>query len=170
MTRLLPTVVSPSIEISSSGPAKAGSWCRVMSPGSRAARALSSMGRIRFSAELAQAVRETASGSFAVGTPMRCGDGHADLSTCSTRSRTWLPLRLMTDQPCPWVRARIERRLRVLVNGLDVAACDSDPSAPATSLSTDHDTPTTFGLLMQLIAVGEDSWSAGNIIPGLALH
>jgi len=50
-------------------------------------------GRLSFTTDLAEAVRDRDAVFIAVGTPSRRGDGHADLTLCGTKPRATLPRR-----------------------------------------------------------------------------
>jgi UDPglucose 6-dehydrogenase len=89
------------------------------------------MGRIRFSTELAQAVREADLVFLAVGTPMRRGDGHADLTFVFQAVEDVAPhlnsfTVIATKSTVPVGTSReIERRLRALRPDADFAVCSN---------------------------------------------
>ncbi len=89
------------------------------------------MGRIRFSTELGDAVREADLVFLAVGTPMRRGDGHADLSFVFQAVEDLAPhlhgfTVIATKSTVPVGTSReIERRLRALRPDADFALCSN---------------------------------------------
>jgi UDPglucose 6-dehydrogenase len=89
------------------------------------------MGRIRFSTDLGDAVREADLVFLAVGTPMRRGDGHADLSFVFQAVEDLAPhlhgfTVIATKSTVPVGTSReIERRLRALRQDADFALCSN---------------------------------------------
>ena len=89
------------------------------------------MGRISFSTELAEAVRGADLVFLAVGTPMRRGDGHADLSFVFQAVEDLAPhlngfTVIATKSTVPVGTSReIERRLRALRPDADFALCSN---------------------------------------------
>jgi UDPglucose 6-dehydrogenase len=89
------------------------------------------MGRIRFSTGLGEAVREADLVFLAVGTPMRRGDGHADLSFVFQAVEDLAPYLheftvIATKSTVPVGTSReIERRLRALRPDADFAICSN---------------------------------------------
>jgi UDPglucose 6-dehydrogenase len=89
------------------------------------------MGRIRFSTDLGDAVREADLVFLAVGTPMRRGDGHADLSFVFQAVEDLAPhlhgfTVIATKSTVPVGTSReIERRLRDLRPDADFALCSN---------------------------------------------
>jgi UDPglucose 6-dehydrogenase len=89
------------------------------------------MGRIRFSTDLGDAVREADLVFLAVGTPMRRGDGHADLSFVFQAVEDLAPhlhgfTVIATKSTVPVGTSReIERRLGALRQDADFALCSN---------------------------------------------
>jgi len=89
------------------------------------------MGRIAFATELSQSVGEADLVFLAVGTPMRRGDGHADLSFVFQAAEELAPhlngfTVIATKSTVPVGTSReIERRLKALRPGADIAICSN---------------------------------------------